>query len=108
MSDNKALVPSHERGAALDLRGDTKDFVTAYIGKQLFGIPVLTVQDVLGPQRITRIPLAPPEVAGSLNLRGRIVTAIDVRKRLGLRDKEDEDPGMSIVVDQGGRSSKRA
>ena len=102
MSDNKALVPSHERGAALDLRGDTKDFVTAYIGKQLFGIPVLTVQDVLGPQRITRIPLAPPEVAGSLNLRGRIVTAIDVRKRLGLRDKEDEDPGMSIVVDQGG------
>ncbi|NIZ01429.1 chemotaxis protein CheW [Thalassospira lucentensis] len=102
MSDNKALVPSHERGAALDLRGDTQDFVTAYIGKQLFGIPVLTVQDVLGPQRITRIPLAPPEVAGSLNLRGRIVTAIDVRKRLGLREKEDEDPGMSIVVDQGG------
>ena len=40
---------------------------------------MLQVQDVLGPQRITRIPLAPPEVAGSLNLRGRIVTAIDIR-----------------------------
>ncbi|HAI31166.1 MAG TPA: chemotaxis protein CheW, partial [Thalassospira sp.] len=66
------------------------------------GIPVLTVQDVLGPQRITRIPLSPPEVAGSLNLRGRIVTAIDVRKRLGLRDREDDEPGMSIVVDEGG------
>lgn len=76
--------------------------MTANIGKQLFGIPVLTVQDVLGPQRITRIPLSPPEVAGSLNLRGRIVTAIDVRKRLGLRDKEDDEPGMSIVVDEGG------
>ena len=102
MSDSNALVPSHDRGGALDLGGDSQDFVTANIGKQLFGIPVLTVQDVLGPQRITRIPLSPPEVAGSLNLRGRIVTAIDVRKRLGLRDKDDDDPGMSIVVDQGG------
>ena len=102
MSDKKALVPSKEQSTALDLGGATKDFVTAYIGKQLFGIPVLTVQDVLGPQRITRIPLAPPEVAGALNLRGRIVTAIDVRKRLGLREREDDVPGMSIVVDQGG------
>jgi purine-binding chemotaxis protein CheW len=102
MSDKNALVPSNDRTNALDLGGSTKDFVTATIGKQMFGIPVLTVQDVLGPQRITRIPLAPPEVAGSLNLRGRIVTAIDVRKRLGLRAKEDNDPGMSIVVDQGG------
>ncbi len=102
MSDKKALVPSKEQSTALDLGGATKDFVTAYIGKQLFGIPVLMVQDVLGPQRITRIPLAPPEVAGSLNLRGRIVTAIDVRKRLGLREREDDVPGMSIVVDQGG------
>ncbi|MDP2696621.1 chemotaxis protein CheW [Thalassospira sp.] len=102
MSMTKALVPSHDRMNALDLGGSAKDFVTASIGKQLFGIPVLTVQDVLGPQRITRIPLAPPEVAGSLNLRGRIVTAIDVRKRLGLRDREDKNPGMSIVVDQGG------
>ncbi len=102
MSDKKALVPSKEQSTALDLGGATKDFVTAYIGKQLLGIPVLTVQAVLGPQRITRIPLAPPEVAGSLNLRGRIVTAIDVRKRLGLREREDDVPGMSIVVDQGG------
>ena len=102
MSDKNALVPSHDRGGALELGGDSQDFVTANIGKQLFGIPVLTVQDVLGPQRITRIPLSPPEVAGSLNLRGRIVTAIDVRKRLGLRDRENDDPGMSIVVDEGG------
>jgi purine-binding chemotaxis protein CheW len=46
-----------------------EDFVTMMISDQLFGIPVLQVQDVLGHQRITRIPLAPPEVAGSLNLR---------------------------------------
>ena len=76
-----------------------EDFVTATIANQLFGIPVLQVQDVLGPQKITRIPLAPPEVAGSLNLRGRIVTAIDVRLRLGLTGRPKDKPGMSIVVD---------
>jgi len=79
-----------------------EDFVTASIADQMFGIPVLQVQDVLGPQRITRIPLAPPEVAGSLNLRGRIVTAIDVRLRLGLPPADGTRKGMSIVVDHKG------
>ena len=68
----------------------------------LFGIPVLTVQDVLGVQKITRIPLAPKEIAGSLNLRGRIVTAIDVRLRLDLHPRPAEEKAMSVVVDQGG------
>src|SRR3546814_244893 len=78
------------------------DYVTMTIADQLFGIPVLQVQDVLGQQRITRIPLAPPEIAGSLNLRGRIVTAIDVRLRLGLGPRERSDKDMSIVVDYRG------
>ncbi|MDD5585935.1 MAG: chemotaxis protein CheW [Alphaproteobacteria bacterium] len=73
-----------------------------YIEGQLFGIPVLQVQDVLGPQKITRVPLAPKEVAGSLNLRGRIVTAIDVRTRLGLAQRDDVTKNMSIVVDYNG------
>ena len=68
----------------------------------LFGIPVLTVQDILGVQKITRIPLAPKEIAGSLNLRGRIVTAIDVRLRLDLPPRPAGEKAMSVVVDQGG------
>jgi purine-binding chemotaxis protein CheW len=79
-----------------------REYVTMTIADQLFGIPVLTVQDVLGPQRITRIPLSAPEVAGALNLRGRIVTAIDVRRRLGLAARAGDDAGMSIVVDHKG------
>jgi purine-binding chemotaxis protein CheW len=51
---------------------------------------------------ITRIPLAPPEVAGSLNLRGRIVTAIDLRTRLRLPPQPEGKSGMSVVVDHGG------
>jgi purine-binding chemotaxis protein CheW len=81
---------------------DNREFVSITVAGQLFGIPVLQVQDVLGPQRITRIPLAPPEVAGSLNLRGRIVTAIDLRTRLRLPPLPEGKTGMSIVVDHGG------
>lgn len=79
--------------------GESQEFVTMTIYGQLFGIPVLSVQDVLGPQKITRIPLASSEVAGALNLRGRIVTAIDVRRRLGLPPADDNAKSMSVVVD---------
>ncbi len=98
---SNAKLPStvrKSRGDDLVATGN-QDYVTMTIADQMFGIPVLQVQDVLGHQRITRIPLAPPEVAGSLNLRGRIVTAIDVRLRLGLTGRSKDKPGMSIVVD---------
>jgi len=95
------IVPAKRQSTEL-AAPETQDYVTMYIEGQLFGIPVLTVQDVLGPQKITRIPLAPREVAGSLNLRGRIVTAIDVRLRLGLSNRSEENKGMSVVVDMGG------
>lgn len=96
------IVPASKRPGTELAAPETQDYVTMFIEGQLFGIPVLTVQDVLGPQKITRIPLAPREVAGSLNLRGRIVTAIDVRLRLGLPTKGGENKGMSVVVDMGG------
>lgn len=79
-----------------------RQYVTMFIDGQLFGIPVLQIQDVLSPQKITPVPLAPKEVAGSLNLRGRIVTAIDVRVRLGLPDRDDGEKNMSVVVDYNG------
>lgn len=78
-----------------------REYVTFVIADQIFGIPVLAVQDVLNPRQITRIPLAPPEIAGSLNLRGRIVTAIDVRCRLNLESRSALK-SMSVVVEHGG------
>ncbi len=80
------------------------EYVTVTIGGQLFGIPVLSIEDVLGSQTITRIPLAPHQVAGALNLRGRIVTAIDVRRRLGLPPVEGGTGGKSVVVEHHGES----
>lgn len=93
---------------ALEARGlaagsDAERMVlTLTVAGQLCGVPVLSVRDVLGVQAITRIPLAPPEVAGSLNLRGRIVTAVDLRARLGLPAREDARGAMSVVVEVGG------
>lgn len=76
--------------------------LTLTVAGQSCGVPVLAVRDVLGLQAITRIPLAPAEVAGSLNLRGRIVTAIDLRTRLGLPPRDAAEPAMSVVVEVGG------
>jgi purine-binding chemotaxis protein CheW len=91
-----------DAGAGLDADAEQHELVSVTVAGQVFGIPVLQVQDVLAPQRITRIPLAPPEVAGSLNLRGRIVTAIDLRTRLRLPRLPDGKKGMSVVVDHEG------
>jgi len=81
---------------------DEQVFVTLTLADQLCGVPVQGVRDILSAQTITRIPLAPPEIAGSLNLRGRIVTAIDLRRRLKLPTAPADQPRMSVVAEQGG------
>jgi purine-binding chemotaxis protein CheW len=91
-----------ERPASAAASDDNHVLVTLTVGDQLCGVPVLAVRDVLGEQVITRIPLAPPEIAGSLNLRGRIVTAIDLRQRLRLPPAPAGQPRMSVVAEQGG------
>lgn len=76
-------------------------YVTLHVAGQLCGVPLEGVRDVLSEQAITRIPLAATEIAGSLNLRGRIVTAIDLRRRLRLPSAEDGTTPMSVVTEQG-------
>ena len=80
------------------------EYVTAMIGGQLFGLPIVRMQDVFIPERLTRVPLAPPEIAGVLNLRGRIVTLIDLRRRFGLGQREDGNSTMAIGVESQGES----
>src|SRR3954467_6387534 len=80
------------------------EYVTVMIGGQLFGLPISRVQDVFMPDRITRVPLSEPEIAGVLNLRGRIVTTIDMRRRLGLPPRSDNKPSMAVGIDLRGES----
>ncbi len=87
--------------AANDITTATGLIVSLQVGGQLCGLPVQAVRDVLGPQTITRVPLASPEIAGNLNLRGRIVTTIDLRKRLNLPISGDTGPAMSVVTEHG-------
>ena len=96
-------------GAAMSINssvaGETMtEYVTVVLGGQLFGLPISRVQDVFMPQRVTRVPLAQPEIAGVLNLRGRIVTAIDMRCRLGLPPRDETRPPMAVGIECKGES----
>jgi len=84
-------------------QGTLREYVTAEIGGELIGMPILRVQDVFIPEGPTRVPLAPPEIAGVLNLRGRIVTLIDMRRRLGLAGTSEKTP-LAIGVESRGES----
>ena len=83
--------------------GSLREYVTAEIGGELIGMPILRVQDVFIPEGPTRVPLAPPEIAGVLNLRGRIVTLVDMRRRLGLTGGGERAP-LAIGVELRGES----
>lgn len=71
---------------------------TFHLGDLFLGIEVLSVQEVIRPQAMTRVPLGPRAVRGLINLRGQIVTAIDLRERLGLGPREDGQEAMNVVV----------
>jgi purine-binding chemotaxis protein CheW len=84
--------------------GPSTEYVTVTIGDHMFGLPICRVQDVFVPDRLTRVPLAPPEVAGILNLRGRVVTAIDMRARLDLGARPPGVAAMAIGTELKGES----
>jgi len=72
---------------------------TMIVDGAYFGIPVLQVRDVLDSPVTHSVPLAPPEIVGSINLRGRIVTAIDLRRRLGMAARAREARCMCVIVE---------
>lgn len=80
------------------------EYITLKIGGQLFGAAVSDIHDVFAPTSITPVPLGPREVAGVLNLRGRIVTAVDSRSRLGLPPRDPEASIMAIHIEQNNES----
>jgi purine-binding chemotaxis protein CheW len=91
-----AIATRQESELALAKAG-TKEFVTVHVADQLFGVEVIDIQDVFSLKGLTPVPGARPEIAGVLNLRGRIVTAIDARCRLGLPTRPQGFAGMMAV-----------
>lgn len=76
----------------------THQYCTFYLGNQYFGLDVLKVQEIVRFQKLTRVPLAPAEVSGLINLRGQIVTAIDLRRRLNLGDRPADQLPVNVVM----------
>ena len=77
---------------------DEHQYCTFYLAGHYFGLDVLKVQEIIRYQEMTRVPLSPPVVRGLINLRGQIVTAIDLRSRPELADRPADQLPVNVVV----------
>ena len=75
-----------------------QQFCTFFLKDQFFGVPVQHVQEVIRYHEMTRVPLVPPVIRGLINLRGQIVMAIDLRRRLAMEERPESDLPMNVVV----------
>jgi purine-binding chemotaxis protein CheW len=81
------------------MKGLVSEYVAVGLAGQLFGLSISRVQDVFVPERVTRIPLAPAEIAGLVNVRGRILTVIDMWRRLGLEPPSPQHRPLAVGVE---------
>jgi purine-binding chemotaxis protein CheW len=98
----KKMKPAEILGNKQDLNAlqnqDYIQYVTFSVQNQLFGIPALLIEEIVSMIPLTKIPLAPKEIEGTLNLRGRIVTVLNTRILLGLPDRTENEKFMNIVI----------
>jgi purine-binding chemotaxis protein CheW len=92
-------APGETRGP-----GEHEEYVTVTVADQIFGLPIDRVHDVFIASAVTEVPLAPHEIVGLLNLRGRVVTAMCLRRRLGLPDGEGGRREMAVGLEHHGES----
>ena len=91
-------TPQTAAGAPADAAPASREFATFFVDGLFFGIDVLQVQEVLRYQEMTQVPLAPDVIEGLINLRGQIVTAVDMRRRLKLMPRAEGQTPMNTVV----------
>jgi purine-binding chemotaxis protein CheW len=77
---------------------DSRQLCTFWLGDSLFGVDALSVQEVIRYQEMTRVPLTAPSFAGLINLRGQIVSAIDMREKLGMATRSVDALPMNVVI----------
>ena len=101
------MIAANSNGLAaaeMALPGDAEEYVTVVVADQMFGLPIDRVHDVFIASSLTAVPLAPREIVGLLNLRGRVVTAICLRRRLGLPDCAQAARDMAVGLEHQGES----
>jgi len=80
------------------MANEHRQYCTFFVGGIFYGVDVMQVQEVIRYHELTRVPLASRMVSGLINLRGQIVTAIDLRRRLGLAERPPEQLPMNVVI----------
>jgi purine-binding chemotaxis protein CheW len=101
------MMAANSNSAAPDAKafsGDYEEYVTVSVADQMFGLPIDRVHDVFIATSLTAVPLAPREIVGLLNLRGRVVTALCLRRRLGLPDRAGAEREMAVGLERQGES----
>ena len=103
--EDKSTAPVHQKaGAVQNEKGgeDLVQFVTCRIAQEEFALDVLSVQEINRMVEVTRVPKAPYFVEGVINLRGRIIPVLDLRRRFGLpaSDRTDDSRIMVVLVRQ--------
>jgi purine-binding chemotaxis protein CheW len=99
IADNRNAPPADKASST-----EEEEYVTVMVADQTFGLPIDRVHDVFIASSLTAVPLAPREIVGLLNLRGRVVTAICLRRRLGLPDRPQGIAEMAVGLDRQGES----
>src|ERR1035438_6969587 len=94
----RRCVPTPKQGSSRRLMSQAQQFCTFYLGPLFLGVEVERIQEVIRWQKMTRVPLALSEVSGLINPRGRILTAVDLRRRLGMEDRPADKKPMNVVV----------
>ena len=90
------------RSAQTEIHSDTVELASFYIGEALCGMDILKVQEINKLIEMTRVPQAPEYVLGILNLRGEIITIVDLGKKLGLKSTEMSHKTRNIIVNSNG------
>lgn len=97
-TDEAATAPSATKSI-----GDQLQLVTFGLGEEEFGVDILAVQEINRMMELTRVPQSPTEVEGVINLRGKIIPVLDLRKRFRLAGKEANEHSRIVVVEVHGR-----
>jgi len=89
---------------ALHQDGDTHEHLTFTIDQEEYGIPILSVQEIIGYQKPTPIPNAPAWLSGVVNIRGMVIPVVDIRGLLGMESKEYDSNSVIIITEVDGRT----
>lgn len=98
------MQAANANAAEPNAKSEIRDFVTVFVDETMFGLAIERVHDVFIPSGVTTVPLASREIVGLLNLRGRVVTALCLRRRLGMQDRGAGAQSMAIGLEQGGET----